>query len=180
MHIGTGQFEGKEIKDSNDGAPLSTRILTVKESIFEIIGIRIHEAAVLDVNDVNGMYGVEAISRGAAAVQFMNLHDEDRDLVSENLEAVGLNPPDLIINESPRDFLKNKSDARFDVIFFRAIDRHCLDLLPEILELQNPNGITAVFYPNSNECLLEKPEGCSVVDSREMETEKVLVLVKKK
>ena len=181
MHIGTGQFEGKEIKDSNSGAPLSTRILTVKESIFEIIGIRVHEAAVLDINDQNGMYGLEAISKGAAVVQFMNLHDEDRDLITENLKVVGLDPADFIIKESPKDFLKNKSNVRFDVIFFRAMDNHCLDLLPEILELQNQNGITAVFYPNSNDYALDfAPEGYEMIDSREVETEKVMVMVKKK
>jgi 16S rRNA G966 N2-methylase RsmD len=181
MHIGTGQFEGKQLKDSNDGAPLSTRILTIKESIFEIMGIRIHESAVLDINDQNGMYGIEAISKGAAVVQFLNLHEEDKKLITENLRIVGLKPDDFIIEGDTRNFLETISSVRFDVIFFRAVDSHCLELLPKVLQLQNPNGITAVFYPNSNECSLDfAPEGYEMIDCREVETQKVMVMVKKK
>jgi len=180
MHIGTGQFEGKKLKDSHDGAPLSTRILTIKESIFEIIGIRIQEASVLDINDANGMYGIEAISKGAAAVRFMNLHDEDKKLIIENLKIVGLDPKDFIIEDSPRDFLDKAQNVRFDVIFFRAMDSHCLDLLSDVLKIQNSQGLTAVFYPNSNDCELGSiPEGYEVIDQRDVETERVLVMVKK-
>lgn len=178
MHIGTGQFEGKKLKDSHDGAPLSTRILTIKESVFEIVGVRIHEAAVLDINDANGMYGIEAISKGAAAVQFLNLHQEDEKLIIENLKIVGLDPADFILKKSPEEFLTSETAARFDVIFFRALDNHCLESLDKVLKLQNANGITAVFYPNTTECSLELPEGYEAIDSRDMETEKVLVMVK--
>lgn len=181
MHIGTGQFEGKKLKDSHDGAPLSTRILTIKESIFEIIGIRIHEASVLDINDRNGMYGIEAISKGAAVVQFMNLHDDDRKLVSENLRIVGLDPQDFILKEKPEEFLTKESDVKFDVIFFRAVDNHCLSMLNQVLSKQSASGITVAFYPNSNDCSLDTvPEGYQMIDCREVETEKVMVIVKSK
>jgi 16S rRNA (guanine966-N2)-methyltransferase len=178
MHIGTGQFEGKKLKDSHDGAPLSTRILTIKESIFEIIGARIHEASVLDINDQNGMYGIEAISKGAAAVQFLNLHEEDKKLVRDNLKIVDLNPDDFILRKSPEEFLKSETAARFDVIFFRATDDHCIEMLGRVLDLQNQNGITAVFYPNTSGCVINIPEGYEMIDSRDVETERILVMVK--
>jgi 16S rRNA G966 N2-methylase RsmD len=181
MHIGTGQFEGKKLKDSHDGAPLSTRILTIKESVFEIIGVRIQESAVLDVNDQNGMYGIEAISKGAAVVQFINIHKADKSLVAENLKIVGLNPDDFIMKDDPEEFLSGGTDVHFDVIFFRAVNKHCLSLLNKVLELQSINGITVVFYPNNNECSLDvAPSGYEMIDCREVETEKVMVIVKKK
>lgn len=180
MHIGTGQFEGKKLKDSHDGAPLSTRTLTIKESIFEIIGVRIHEASVLDINDQNGMYGIEAISKGAAVVQFLNLHDDDKNLVRENLKIVGLDPNEFILDEDPEKFIGGDSEVHFDVIFFRAIDNHCLELLEKVLDLQNENGITVVFYPNDNECSLDgAPDGYEMIDARDAETERVAVMVKK-
>lgn len=181
MHIGTGQFEGKKLKDSHDGAPLSTRTLTVKEAMFETIGIRIQEAAVLDINDRNGMYGIEAISKGAAVVQFLNLHNNEKDLVKENLEVVGLAPADFIIEQKPEEFIGGGTEVHFDVIFFRAPDNHCLSYLPQILHLQNSAGITVVFYPNSNDCSLDlAPDEYEMIDCREMELEKAAVLIRKK
>ncbi len=181
MHIGTGQFEGKKLKDTYDGAPLSTRILTIKESIFEVIGVRIHEASVLDINDPNGMYGIEAISKGAAVVQFVNRHHGDRDLLRENLEIVGLEPDDFILAMNLKDFFDKGTDVHFDIIFFRAADKDCLNLLNRVLSLQNSNGITVVFYPNDGECsMVNPPTGYDIIDSREAELEKVAVLIKKK
>jgi 16S rRNA G966 N2-methylase RsmD len=181
MHIGTGQFEGKKLKDSHDGAPLSTRTLTMKESIFEIIGTRIHESAVLDINDRNGMYGIEAISKGSAVVQFINLHKEDRNIVKENLKIVGLEPSDFIIKGDPKEFFEKGTDARFDIIFFRAIDKHCLSMLEKVLGLQNPDGITVVFHPQTDDCNLDKaPEGYQIIDTRDVETERISVMLRKK
>ncbi len=181
MHIGTGQFEGKKIKDSHDGIPLSTRTLTIKESIFEIIGIRIQESAVLDINDRNGMYGIEAISKGAAVVQFLNIHNEEKNIIKENLKMVELNPADFVINEKPEKFFSKKTDFRFDVIFFRAVDNHCLLLLDRVLAMQTSNGITVLFYPQNKECQFTgAPDGYQVIDTRDVETERVVVLLKEK
>ncbi|MDD3678680.1 MAG: RsmD family RNA methyltransferase [Patescibacteria group bacterium] len=181
MHIGTGKFEGKEIKDNHEGAPLSTRILTIKESIFEIIGIRIHEASVLDINDTNGMYGIEAISKGAAVVQFLNLHDEDKELIRENLKAVGLNPDDFILEKSPNEFFSQKTNISYDIIFFRAIDLHCFELLERVLNFQSENGVTVIQYPDSDEfSLIDLPKDFQIIDTRQVETDKFSVILKKK
>lgn len=181
MHIGTGQFEGKKIKDSYDGAPLSTRILTMKESIFEIIGVRIHQASVLDINDKNGMYGIEAISKGAAVVQFLNLHDDETKLVEENLKAVDLDPKEFVLNEKPEEFFGRDTDVHYDVIFFRAADGHCLKMLNKVLELQNESGITVIQHPDNDDCKFnEIPKGYQVIDERCIEADKCLVLLKKK
>lgn len=181
MHIGTGHFEGKKLKDSHDGAPLSTRILTMKESIFEIIGVRIHEASVLDVNDRNGMYGIEAISKGAAIVQFLNKVDHEKQLVKENLIAVDLDPNEYILDGNPEDFFNQKTDVHYDIIFFRIIDNRCSDMLENVLNLQNENGITVVQYPDTNDYDFEKaPTGFQIIDSRCVEADKCLVMLKKK
>jgi len=181
MHIGTGKFEGKKIKDTPEGITFSTRFLTMKESIFEIIGIRIHEASVLDVNDRNGMYGIEALSKGATAVHFLNLHKEDRDLVRKNLLAVDLDPNEYVLDISPRDFFKNKPGVYYDVIFFRAVDSHCLEMLEKVLSLQSENGITILTFVEENDCkLINPPEGYQVIDTRSIETEKCMVIIKKK
>ncbi len=182
MHIGTGKFEGKRLKDTHEGAPLSTRVLTMKESVFEIIGVRIHGSSVLDVNDANGMYGIEAISKGATIVQFLNLYEKDTKLVRENLETVGLNPEEFIIaGESPESFFSRKTDARYDIIFFRAIDKRCLEMVEKVLNLQNEKGTTIIMYPDNKDCKIDKiPNGYQVIDSRSVETDRFLVLLREK
>jgi 16S rRNA G966 N2-methylase RsmD len=181
MHIGTGQFEGKKLKDSHDGASLSTRILTMKESIFEIIGVRIHEASVLDINDRNGMYGIEAISKGAAVVQFLNKEDHEKELVKENLIAVDLDPKEYILEGNPEQFFIQKTDVHYDIIFFRIIDNECSSMLKRVLELQNENGITVIQHPDTDEYDFNvAPRGFQVIDSRCVEADKCLVMLKKK
>ncbi len=181
MHIGTGKFEGKKIKDSHDGAPTSTRILTVKESIFEVIGKRVFEANVLDINDRNGMYGIEALSKGAATVQFINLHEDEQRLIKENLECVECDPGEHIIKGDPQDFFEKDLRARFDLIFFRAMDSHCLSILKKVLKMQDESGMTVVMYPYTNDCDLDKaPEGYRVYERREAETEKIAIILKDK
>lgn len=179
MHIGAGDFSGKEIKDSVDGHPLSTRVLTIKESIFEIIGTRIHEASVLNINDRNGMYGIEAISRGAAVVKFLNIDEKEKSLVKENLKRLKLDPREYVLEESPRDFLSRKTDFRFDVIFLRVKDAECFNNLEDIISFQAPKGITVVFHPHDDSYSIEKaPKGYQLFETRSAETEKVTILLK--
>jgi 16S rRNA G966 N2-methylase RsmD len=181
MHIGTGKYQGKKLKDSHDGAPISTRVLTAKESIFEVIGKRIHESSVLDINDKNGMYGIEALSKGAATVQFINLHKNEQKLIKENLESIECDPKDHIIEGDPQEFFERDLRARFDLIFFRAVDNHCLSMLKKVLKFQEGSGMTIVIYPHSNDCELdEAPDGYNIFERREVETEKVAIILKDK
>lgn len=181
MHIGTGKFEGKKLKDNHEETPLSSRILTMKESIFEIIGVRIHEASVLDINDRNGMYGIEAISKGAAIVQFLNKEPHETELIKENLEAVELDPNEYILNESPEDFFSQKTEVHYDIIFFRAISSDCLAMMDRVLDLQSENGITVIQYPDNDDFdFAEAPKGFQTIDSRCVEADRCLVMLKKK
>lgn len=181
MHIGTGKFEGKKLKDNHKGIPVSSRMLTMKESIFEIIGVRIHEASVLDINDRSGMYGIEAISKGAAIVQFINKNKEETDLVRDNLIAVDLEPYEYILKDTPEEFSNLKTDVHYDIIFFRVVDSECLGMLNKVLLLQNENGITVVWHPDNDDFKFdESPEGFQIIDSRCIEADKCLVMLKKK
>lgn len=181
MHIGTGKFQGKKIKDSHDGSLISTRVLTVKESIFEVIGKRVLEASVLDVNDRNGMYGIEALSKGAAVLQFINLHEFEQKLIEENLMSIDLDPKDYILNVEPEDFFSKDLLAKFDIIFYRAMDDHCLSMLNKVLKMQSEDGITIVMYPNNIMCDIKNiPKGFQVFQERDIETERCTIILSKK
>jgi len=180
MHISTGKFEGKKIKDSHEGYAFSCRTLTVKESIFEIIGIRIDNARVLDINDKNGMYGIEALSKGAASVHFLNKDKKKKSLVKENLLALEIDPKNHILEIDLRDFFAQKTDVRYDIIFFRAIDAECLSMSNRVLEFLSDTGIAIFYYPDIfGFDLGEVPDGYQVVESRSIESDKCLVILRK-
>jgi 16S rRNA G966 N2-methylase RsmD len=185
MHIGTGIYEGKEIKDPIGVGPLSARNLTIKEEVFAILGVRVAEATVLDINDPNGLYGIEALSRGAAVCLFVNPEKSEAKLVSENLKIIGIDPAGLVINDKAESLFMNPTTGQFvkekyDVIFFEIKAKEEISLVKTILEKQKPSGVTAIIYPNNKdfELTIDNFEGCRVVETREFDDKRVAIVLK--
>jgi 16S rRNA (guanine966-N2)-methyltransferase len=93
MRIVAGRFRGKALLTPDDDSirPTSDR---ARESIFNILVSRIgHDftgAKVLDLFAGTGALGLEAMSRGAASVVFVDTGAEARGLIRDNIEAFGL------------------------------------------------------------------------------------------
>jgi 16S rRNA (guanine(966)-N(2))-methyltransferase RsmD len=64
----------------------------VRESLFNVLSARLELAgmAVLDLYAVSGALGLEALSRGAASVMFVEADRRAADVISRNIAAVGL------------------------------------------------------------------------------------------
>lgn len=73
MRIIAGSHGGRRLKgpDTPSTRPVTDR---VKESIFSSLGARVHGARVLDLYAGVGSFGIEALSRGAREVTFVE-HD---------------------------------------------------------------------------------------------------------
>lgn len=93
MRIVAGKFRGLSLATPKDERvrPTSDR---VREAIFNVlahnefgIGFKIDGARVLDLFAGTGALGLEALSRGAAFVLFVDDHFESRALVRRNVEA---------------------------------------------------------------------------------------------
>lgn len=93
MRIVAGKFRGKALLTPDDDSirPTSDR---ARESIFNILTSRIgHDFTGLKVIDLfagTGALGLEAMSRGAASVVFVDTGAEARGLIRDNIEAFGL------------------------------------------------------------------------------------------
>ncbi len=70
----------------------TTRPITdkVREALFNIIGADIQEAAFLDLFAGTGSVGIEALSRGAGHVLFVELKRQPIAIIRENLKSTGL------------------------------------------------------------------------------------------
>ncbi len=184
MHIGTGIFEGKVLSEPVNCTDRSCRTLTIKEEIFTVIGTRILEAKVLDVNDSNGMYGIESMSRGAVISRFVNPEKNEIKATENNLKIVGVDPKTLTYTQTINEFISNTLinellEEKYDVIFFEVKAKDDFSVVSEVFSKQKPSGITVLIYPNLIGFELPKVKGGEVIETREFEDRKVAIFLKK-
>ena len=89
MRIVAGQYKGRTLKSPTwDGLrPTSDRL---RETLFNILAPRINGARVLDGYAGTGALGIEALSRGAAHVTFLDRDRRATALIAANLAACGV------------------------------------------------------------------------------------------
>ena len=88
MRIVAGEFRGRQLKspDWEGLRPTSDRL---RETLFNILGPWVRGAKVLDGYAGTGAIGIEALSRGAASVTFVERDPRAVKLIEANLAAVG-------------------------------------------------------------------------------------------
>jgi 16S rRNA (guanine966-N2)-methyltransferase len=98
MRVIGGRSRGRRLaaKLPKSVRPTSDR---VRESIFDILGSQggVEGQGVIDLFCGSGALGVEALSRGAASVTFVDLDPVALDAVRQNLTAVGLADADATL-----------------------------------------------------------------------------------
>jgi 16S rRNA (guanine966-N2)-methyltransferase len=87
MRIIAGQFRSRRLKGTPPPGirPTSDKL---RETIFNILGPRIEEATFLDGCAGMGAVGIEAISRGAAQVYFIDQSRKATRIIRENLDSL--------------------------------------------------------------------------------------------
>ena len=93
----------------------------VKGAIFNMLGQRLEGERVLDLFSGTGALGIEAISRGAASVVFV---DKDVALIKKNLTALGIEDAMVIEKDAALALKalggKGSPDIVFDIVFIDA------------------------------------------------------------
>lgn len=88
MRVIAGSAKGTPLKTASKGTrPMTGR---ARESLFSIISGRLRAAEVLDLYAGSGSLGLEALSRGAANVVFVERGRQAARLLAGNIESVGL------------------------------------------------------------------------------------------
>ncbi len=86
MRVIGGKLKGRVLKGPQNIRPVTSFI---KEAIFNVLqGIDWQCTSVLDVFTGAGNFGIEALSRGAAKVVFVDISRESRKYILQNLEGV--------------------------------------------------------------------------------------------
>lgn len=87
MRIVAGEFKSRQLKAPTWAGlrPTSDRL---RETLFNVLGPSVHGARVLDGYAGTGAIGIEALSRGAAHVTFVERDPRAARLIAENLARV--------------------------------------------------------------------------------------------
>jgi 16S rRNA (guanine966-N2)-methyltransferase len=120
MRVVAGKFRGRTIKSPNSDAirPTADRL---RESLFNILvhayGNPIVDARVLDLFAGTGALGIEAISRGARSVFFVDDSAEGRALLRENVEAFALGGISKIFRRDATNLGQVHPNEPFTLVF---------------------------------------------------------------
>ncbi|HKQ79422.1 MAG TPA: 16S rRNA (guanine(966)-N(2))-methyltransferase RsmD [Blastocatellia bacterium] len=120
MRVIAGIYKGRRLKtlEGLSVRPTSDRL---RETLFNILAPRIEGARFADVCAGSGAIGVEALSRGAGHVTFIESSLKAARIISENLRNCGIGREDYrMINRDVIRALKNLASekAQFDIIYF--------------------------------------------------------------
>ena len=121
MRVIAGKYRGRNLKSppSLQVRPTSDRL---RETLFNVIAPRIDEVRFLDLCAGSGAVGIEALSRGAANLTFVDRSRKMCALVEANLELckVSENETDVVQAEAS-DFLSRSiatAGEPWDIVFF--------------------------------------------------------------
>ena len=115
MRVITGSARGRRLKElqGKETRPTTAR---VKESVFNIVQFRIEGRRVLDLFAGTGQMGIEALSRGAKTVTFLDQRTDAIRLVRENLALCKFSSRANIVQGDALEFLSRTQEI-FDFIF---------------------------------------------------------------
>ena len=119
MRVISGKFKGRKLfaPEDNEVRPTTDRI---KETLFNIISSKIglKEITVLDLFGGSGAIGIEALSRGAKKVVFIDKSNDSIKLIKQNLAHVKAEESSYETYCVDYEFaLKKLQGKKFDLIF---------------------------------------------------------------
>jgi 16S rRNA (guanine(966)-N(2))-methyltransferase RsmD len=118
MRIISGQYRGLTLKTLKGGKlrPTSDQL---RETLFDVLGPSIEGTRFLDAYAGTGAVGMEALSRGAADVMFIEQHRAAAGLIRQNLAGLKVDSGYWILTSSVQDALEKLAGQaeQFDFIF---------------------------------------------------------------
>jgi 16S rRNA (guanine(966)-N(2))-methyltransferase RsmD len=98
----------------------------VKEALFNILGSGVEGASFLDLFAGTGSVGIEALSRGAERVVFVDNGRAAIKTIEGNLRLTGLETGAEIIRQDVRDFLRREPREAFEYAYIAPPQYHGL------------------------------------------------------
>jgi len=116
LRVIAGKARGRKLRSvpGDSTRPITDR---TKESLFNILGGDVRESTWLDLFAGTGSVGIEALSRGAAFVRFVDLQRQAVNTVRTNLEHTGLISGSEILRMDAFTLVERAPDRQFDYVY---------------------------------------------------------------
>jgi 16S rRNA (guanine966-N2)-methyltransferase len=157
MRVIAGLYRGRNLRSppSMQVRPTSDRL---RETLFNVLAPRIDGTRFLDLCAGSGAVGIEALSRGAAHVTFVDRSRKMCGLVESNLDLCGVpeDETEVVMSEAA-EFLRRaaaRGEQKWDIAFFDP--PYAIAYMPVLAvfgtgTLLNDNGILVVEHHHKNE-----------------------------
>jgi 16S rRNA (guanine966-N2)-methyltransferase len=161
LRVIAGKARGRRLKSvpGDTTRPITDR---VKESLFDILGADLTEnqgASFLDLFAGTGSVGIEALSRGARFVRFIDQNRLAIDTVRSNLEHTGLTAGSDVMRMDAFTLLAREPDRNFDYVYvappqYKGLWKKALLLLDANPKWLSPDAwVMAQIHPVEYELL---------------------------
>lgn len=117
MRIVAGRFRGLRLQGPPKGGPTRPTTDRARESLFSVIGPRIHDARFLDLYGGTGAIAIEALSRGAAEVVTVECHPRAQKILRKNLGSLPKGTSGIRLAATRVERVLAAADAPYDLIF---------------------------------------------------------------
>jgi len=147
LRIVGGELKGRTIP-APKGRSVRPTSQKAREAVFGIVGARVNQATMADLFSGTGAIGIEALSRGAARVAFVDHRKEHMMTLHHTLSRLNLLPQSLVLTADVHLAIRNQSLLGwrpFDVLFldppyqFSDIDKLLATI--EAAQLMTANGL---------------------------------------
>jgi len=108
LRVSGGEARGRRLKTPKNIRPTQG---LVKQAIFNMAGPGIEGAHVLDLFAGSGALGIEALSRGAASVTFVDRQPRGLAILRQNLDVLGLKERARVVRSDVVRWLEASPDA---------------------------------------------------------------------
>ena len=157
MRVIAGNYRGRTLRSppSMQVRPTSDRL---RETLFNVLAPRIEGTRFVDLCAGSGAVGIEALSRGAAHVTFVDRSRKMCGLIEANLDLCGVpeDETEVVMSEAA-EFLRRaatRGEQKWDIAFFDP--PYATDYLPVLSAfgtgtLLNEDGLLVVEHHHKNE-----------------------------
>ncbi|MDC1067018.1 16S rRNA (guanine(966)-N(2))-methyltransferase RsmD [Alphaproteobacteria bacterium] len=184
MRVIGGKFKGLKLMPPNDLGirPTSDRL---KEALFSILeskkyNINIHNSSVIDICSGTGALGIEALSRGAKEVCFIDKDIKSIRIIQKNTSKLNINHEDKIFIKIIKDEVTKalqKIDSIYDIVLIDP--PYNTNIINETLQdLKNYNLIKThsyIFAESSNAEIFDL-NGYEILDTKKYGKSKLTIL----
>lgn len=150
MRVIAGSAKSMRLKSPGKATrPITDR---VKENLFNILGVKVIGANVLDLFAGAGSVGIEALSRGATHATFVELDEEALKALRENLRLTRVIGKATVMRDEVFRFVRRPTTKLFDLVYvappqYKGLWQEVLGLLDRQQFLTAEGIIVAQIHP---------------------------------